>query len=164
MIDTIKKHLSHDAHPLMQFIKYGVVGGFSTAVHITVFFVCGWFLFPCITQDDILVRLLHLEAPLIDEATRKWSALWCNGIAFFVSNTLCYFLNILVVFKSGKHHWLVEFLLFFAVSGISLVIGASIQTFLIGHYQIQTTFAFGANIFCSLAINFAMRKFFIFQK
>ena len=164
MTNKIKALLSRDTHPVIQFIKYGMAGGFSTAVHITIFFLCGWFIFPCINQDDILVKLFGLTAPEIAEGVRQWRALWCNGIAFSVSNTVCYFLNILFVFKSGKHHWLIEFLLFFAVSGISMVIGSTIQTLLIANLGMQTTLAFGANIFCSLAINFAMRKFFIFKK
>jgi len=56
-----------------------------------------------------------------------------------------------------------EFLLFFAVSGISMVLGTTIQTFLITQAGVQTTLAFGANIICALFINYAMRKFVIFK-
>ena len=164
MIDRIKALLSHDAHPIVQFIKYGMVGGMSTVVHMVCFFLCGWFLFPCITQDDILVKLLGLSAPEIAEGVRASRAAYSNGIAFLVSNTFCYFLNILFVFKSGKHHPVVEFLLFFGVSAISMVIGTGIQTLLIAKLAMQTTIAFGANIFSSLFINYTVRKFFIFQK
>jgi putative flippase GtrA len=163
MIARLKKHLSHDSHPLLQFIKYGIAGGVATASHIVVFFLCGWFLLPCLTQDDITVKLLGLTAPMISDATRAWNAGFCNGIGFLISNTVCYILNRLFVFKPGKHHWALEFLLFFAVSGISMVIGTVIQTFLITHQGIQTTMAFGANIACALFINYAMRKFVIFK-
>ncbi len=163
MLALLKKHLSHDAHPLVQFIKYGIAGGLATATHIVMFFLCGWFLLPCLTQDDITVRLLGLTAPLLSESTRAWNAGFCNALAFTVSNTLCYLLNRLFVFKPGKHHWVLEFLLFFAVSGVSMVIGTVIQTFLISHQGIQTTLAFGANIVCGLFINYAMRKFVIFK-
>jgi putative flippase GtrA len=163
MLTFIKKHLSHDAHPLVQFLKYGIAGGLATATHITLFFLCGWFLLPCLTQDDITVKLLGLTAPGISEATRAWNAGFCNALAFVVSNCFCYVLNRLFVFRPGKHHWALEFLLFFAVSGVSMVIGTSIQTFLITHQGIQTTPAFGANIACALLINYAMRKFVIFK-
>ena len=163
MLPLIKKHLSHDAHPLVQFIKYGIAGGLATATHIAAFFLCGWFLLPCLTQDDITVKLLGLTAPMISQATRAWNAGFCNALAFIVSNVLCYLLNRLFVFRPGKHHWVLEFLLFFAVSGISMVIGTVIQTFLITHQGVQTTLAFGANIVCSLFINYAMRKFVIFK-
>lgn len=164
MIEKIKAILSHDAHPVVQFIKYGMVGGMSTAVHMVVFFLCGWFIFPCLGQDDILVKLLGLSAPEIAEGVRASHAAYSNGVAFIVSNTFCYILNIMIVFKSGKHHPVIEFLLFFGVSAISMVIGTAIQTLLIAKLAIQTTIAFGANIFSSLLINYTMRKFFIFQK
>jgi len=164
MIATIKKQLSHDAPPFVQFLKYAMVGGMSTVVHMVCFFICGWFLFPCIAQDDILVKLLGLSAPEIEEGLRASRAAYSNGVAFLISNTFCYFLNILFVFKSGKHHPVVEFLLFFAVSAISMIIGTGIQTLLIAKLAMQTTIAFGANIFSSLFINYTVRKFFIFQK
>ncbi len=163
MITLLRKHLSHEAHPLIQFIKYGIAGGIATGTHICIFFLCGWFLLPCLTQDDITVKLLGLTAPALSEATRAWNAGFCSVIGFFVSNALCYILNRLFVFKPGKHHWVVEAGLFFAVSGISLVIGTSIQTFLITHQGVQTTFAFGTNIVSALLINYAMRKFVIFK-
>ena len=163
MIAHIKKHLSHEAHPVVQFIKYGIVGGMSTAVHIVTFFICGWFLLPCLSQGDIVLKLFGLTAPVISEATRAWHAGVCNAVAFVFSNVFCYILNRLVVFKPGRHHWVLEFLLFFGGSAVSMAIGTVIQTFLISHYGIQTTLAFGANIVCSLLINYAMRKFVIFK-
>ena len=159
----LKHLLSHDTHPLVQFIKYGIAGGMATVAHISTFFLLGWFLLPCLTQDDITVKLLGLTAPVISEATRAWHAGFCNAGAFVVSNTVCYVLNRLFVFRPGKHHWAMEFLLFFAVSGVSMVIGTVIQTFLISHQGLQTTLAFGANIVCALLINYAMRKFVIFK-
>jgi putative flippase GtrA len=159
----VKTFLGHDAHPLVQFIKYGIAGGLATATHIVTFFLCGWFLLPCLTQDDIAVRLLGLTAPAISEAARAWNAGFCNAIGFTVSNVFCYILNRLFVFRPGRHHWVLEFLLFFAVSGISAVLGTAIQTFLIAHQGVQTTLAFGANIVCALLINYAMRKFVIFK-
>ncbi|MFO7937798.1 MAG: GtrA family protein [Kiritimatiellia bacterium] len=164
MLDFIKKNLSHDAHPIVQFIKYGLVGGMSTVVHMVVFFICGWFLFPCIGQSDIFVRLLGLTAPEIAEGVRATRAAYSNAIAFIISNIFCYILNVLFVFKPGRHHRVLEFLLFFGVSAISMIIGTVLQSLLIVEFDMQTTLAFGANIFTSLFINYTMRKFFIFQK
>ena len=163
MLTLIRKHLSHDAHPVVQFIKYGIAGGLATATHIVTFFLCGWFLLPCLTQDDITVRLLGLTAPVLSESVRAWNAGFSNAVAFVLSNSVAYILNRLFVFKPGKHHWAVEFLLFFAVSGVSMVIGTAIQTFLITNQGIQTTLAFGANILTALFINYGMRKFVIFK-
>lgn len=174
MIEFLKKQLSHEASPLVQFIKYGIAGGAATATHILVFFLAGWFLFPCLTQGDIVVKFLHLTAPIAanaDEAVngmpflthRALYALLCSTIGFVIANIFCYILNRLFVFKPGRHTWLVEFLLFFAASGLSLFLGTAIQTVLITHFGIQTTIAFGANMVSALLINYAARKFFIFK-
>jgi putative flippase GtrA len=163
MIPFIKKHLAHDAHPFVQFIKYGIVGGIATGVHIVSFFLLAWLLYPCLTPNDITVKLLNLSVQPMTETLRAWNALLCNIGGFCVANFFCYLLNRLFVFKPGKHHIFLEFLLFFGASGISLAIAAGVQTLLIRTCAIQTTYAFGANICCALFINYATRKFIIFK-
>lgn len=155
--------LSHDASPLMQFIKYALAGGIATAVHILCFFLVGFFLFPCVNKDDILVRLFRLTAPEVEEARRSRHAVYSNIGAFFVSNTVCYVINRLFVFQPGRHSMPVEFALFFAVSAVSVGLGTALMGELIKRLKIQTTYAFGANLVCSLAINYVMRKFFVFS-
>jgi putative flippase GtrA len=100
--------------------------------------------------------------PMTD-SLRAFNALLCNICGFCVSNTFCYILNRLFVFKPGKHHIFVEFFLFFGVSAISLAVATGVQTLLIRYFSIQTTYAFGANILCALFINYATRKFIIFK-
>ncbi len=159
----VAKILSRDANPVVQFLKYAVAGGFATAVHILTFFLAGFFVFPCVASDDILVRLFGLAAPVVEETLRARNAVFCNIIAFLVSNTVCYIINRLFVFKPGRHGMVVEFLLFFAVSAISVGLGTFLMGVLIDQFGIQTTYAFGANMVCSLAINYALRKFFVFK-
>lgn len=155
--------LSRDASPLVQFIKYALAGGVATATHIFVFFLIGFFLFPCVNKDDILVRLLRLTAPEVDEGKRSRHAVYSNICAFFVSNTVCYIINRLFVFQPGRHSMPVEFILFFAVSAVSVGLGTAVMGELIKRFKMQTTYAFGANLVCSLAINYVMRKFFVFN-
>ena len=152
-----------EAHPIIQFIKYGVVGGISTAIHIFTFFLVGWFLFPCITDNDIVVRLLRLRAPEHNESRRAINAVFSNACAFLVSNTVCFILNRIFVFQPGKHHIIVEFLLFFVVSGIAIVLGTMIMKVLISRFKMQTSIAFSANLFTSLMLNYVLRKFLIFN-
>ena len=90
-------------------------------------------------------------------------ALGDNVVAFILSNLTAYILNILWVFKGGRHHWLVEIGLFYAVSGVSLFIGMGLQTWLIASQGMSTTVAFFVNVLTSLMINYAMRKFVIFK-
>lgn len=156
-------YLSHDAPPLVQFVKYGLAGGIATASHIVAFFLAGFFLFPCVSAEDPLVKLFGLVAPAVEEALRARHAVYSNILAFFVSNTVCYIINRLFVFRPGRHHIVLEFLLFLAVSAISMAVGTALMGILIKQFGVQTTYAFGANILSSLAINYVMRKFFVFQ-
>ena len=159
----VARFLSHDASPIVQFLKYAIAGGIATGVHILTFFLSGFFVFPCVASDDILVRLFGLAAPVVEETLRARNAVFCNIIAFLVSNTVCYVINRLFVFKPGRHSPVVEFLLFFAVSAVSVGLGTFLMGILIDRFGIQTTYAFGANMLCSLAINYALRKFFVFK-
>lgn len=155
------------AHPAIQFAKYAVAGGAATAVHVATFFLAGWFLFPCLSENDIIVRLLGrfagIAAPAVDEARRAANALCCNVAAYFVSNTVCYVLNRIFVFKGGRHSMPVEIAMFFGVSAISTAIGTGLQTLLIARFGLQTTVAFAANLVSALTINYALRKFVIFK-
>lgn len=153
---------------MLQFIKYAIAGGIATAVNIVAFFLAGWFLFPCLTESDILVRLLRrlqgdIQIPVARDGRRAANAIRCNIVAFLVSNTVCYVLNRLFVFEPGQHGILMEAFLFFAVSAASTFVGTTFQTLLIKKANMQTTFAFSANLVASLAINFVMRKFVVFK-
>lgn len=177
----ISAFLSHDAGPLAQFVKYVLVGGIATGVNILAFFLAGWFLFPCLTDNDVVVRLVKRlagraakdggrdsESPAPGDAadvdrSRARNAIFCNVIAFFFSNTTCYILNRLYVFKPGAMSVVWEAVSFFAVSAVSTLIGTTCQTVLIRKAGMQTTFAFAANLVSALAINFVMRKYVIFN-
>jgi putative flippase GtrA len=155
--------LSHDAGALAQFIKYGVAGGAATAVHISLFFLIGWRLFPCLAADDMIVRLLGITPGEVVESRRALHAAISTSLAFVVANAVAYLLNILFVFKKGRHHWFVEIGMFYAVSAVSVLIGTGLQSVLISRYGLMTSLAFGSNIFCSLLLNYAMRRFVIFK-
>jgi putative flippase GtrA len=184
MID-LSAFLSHDAGPLAQFIKYVLVGGIATAVNILAFYIAGWLLFPCLTDNDVVVRLVKRltrrttkvegrRSKDDDDATtqrcndatnrsRARNAIFCNVIAFFFSNTTCYILNRLYVFRPGAMSVFWEAVSFFAVSAVSTFIGTACQTVLIRKAGMQTTFAFVANLVSALAINFVMRKYVVFN-
>ena len=151
------------AHPLMQFIKYGFVGGLATAVNVVaVFFFC-WKVFHCITPDDPFVRLFGLEVSPVDEAARARLTNWAYICAFPIANTFCYILNRLFVFVPGRHSALREFVEFFAASGIALGAGMAASWILIHAFGAWTSIGILANLVSSVAINYVLRKFFIFN-
>jgi putative flippase GtrA len=99
----------------------------------------------------------------LSDSVRATRAALGNLVAFVFSNLTAYLINILWVFKRGRHHWVLEILFFYAVSAVSMLIGTTIQTFLIRGYGMTTEVAFVANLVSSLMINYAMRKFVIFK-
>lgn len=155
--------LSHDAPPFVQFLKYAICGVIATGVHIVFYFILGWYLFPCLEQNDPLVRLLSLTAPEMDQNLRAFNAVLCNIPTFIVSNGVAYTLNIICVFRSGRHSRFLEILSFYGTALISFIIGTGLQWLLVRHTGLATSIAFGINILVSLAINFLVRKFWIFQ-
>lgn len=150
------------AHPIIQFIKYAFAGGIATVVHILTFYTCCWKLFPSLTQNDIVVRVLKAKVIELPAEARARNAVFSNIVAFFASNIVCYIINRIFVFKPGEHNVVVEFLLFLAVSAIAIFLGTAIMRWLIKHFNMQTTFAFAANLVASLMLNYVLRKFFIF--
>lgn len=163
MRHILKQFTSREHTPLIQFIKYAISGGIATAVHICLFYFCAYKLLPAISAQDPVAKALHLTVVTVSDAVRARNSMIDNGAAFLLSNLTAYLLNIFWVFQSGRHHWLMEIGLFYLVSGISVVIGSSLMGYLINHYGLLTTVAFGANILTSLLINFVLRKYVIFK-
>jgi len=167
VMQRARQLLRHDAGPGIQCIKYGIAGGMATLTQIVVFYTLGWTVLPHLTDDDLFVRVMRslfgISPFALATEGRALNAALATGIGFVISNAVAYILNVLFVFKAGRHHWLLEIGYFYAVSGVSVVLGTSLQTLLIARYGITTTQAFGASIATALMINYAMRRFFIFK-
>jgi putative flippase GtrA len=159
----LRQFKGQDHGPVVQFIKYGISGGAATAVQIVLFSAMACWVLPALRQDEWAVRLFGLEAPDIPDSVRALRAAINTVVAFVFSNLTAYLLNIFWVFKRGRHHWVLEVLYFYLVSGASMVIGTAIQSWLIAQWGLTTTVAFGANLVSSVMINYALRKFFIFK-
>ena len=159
-----RKHIfTPESGHALQFVKYAICGGIATATNILIFYLLGWKLLPCMQPNDLVLRLLHLHVPEISDALRKENATLANGAAFLVSNLVAYLLNIRFVVRSGRHRRLVELGMFYAVSGVSFVVGTLLMRWLIGAFGVMTTVAFVSNMVVALLINYAMRKFVIFK-
>ena len=152
-----------DASPLVQFVKYGISGGLATFVHIVIFHLVAWKIFPSLQENDLTIVILDLTVTEVDVANRSLNSMLSNGVAFVCSNMVAYIINVFWVFKSGKHNRIIEIGLFYLVSGVSVAIGTSMMGFLIRYYGIQTTYAFTANIVSAVMINYGMRKYYIFK-
>ena len=154
---------SGTAHPLVQFLKYAVVGVFATFVSMATFSVFAWYVFPCIGADDFVVKFFGLVPPAVAEADRARLAAYCNVAGFVVSDVVCYLINRAFVFRPGKLPIWFEFLSFTAVGAFAAGLGVALQTWLIASFGAQTSIAFLACVLTSLAFNYVLRKFFIFK-
>jgi putative flippase GtrA len=159
----LEQFMGRDAGPLIQFIKYGLAGGVATGAHILVFHLAAWKLFPALQANDWFVKIFKLSMAEESTALRARNSMIDNGIAFMFSNMVAYVINIYWVFEPGRHPWYIQISLFYLVSGVSIVIGTSLMGWLIRRFGMSTTYAFIANLVSALLINFAMRKFVIFN-
>lgn len=148
---------------VIQFIKYGLAGGLATLTHITIFHLIGWQIFPSLQEKDHAVKFFKLKIRKVNDYTRARNSMIGNCLAFLIANMVAYVTNVLWVFHGGRHHIVIEILLFYAVSGISVFLGTMLMGILIKRFGLLTTYAFGANIFTAVMINYAVRKFFIFS-
>jgi putative flippase GtrA len=162
-LNIIDQFLGHDSGNLLQFIKYAIGGCVATATHIIIFHLLAWKMFYALQADDWFVRVFNLPIEELDDATRSRNSMLGNGAAFLVSNLVAYLINIYWVFVPGRHHWVIEIGLFYLVSGVAIAIGTSIMGVLIRRFGMLTTYAFGSNLIAALLINYAMRKYFIFN-
>jgi putative flippase GtrA len=163
MENILRQFRGQEHTPFVQFIKYGICGCIATVVHIGLFYVAACFLMPALSAQDPVVHALRLTVVPVTDAIRARNSMVDNVVAFIFSNLTAYLLNIFWVFKPGRHHWLIEVGLFYLVSGTSVVIGSSLMGWLIHHFGIVTTLAFGANVIVSFLINFVLRKYVIFK-
>ena len=154
-----------EAPVAIQFLKYGIVGGVATGINLVLFYICAYFIWPSLGPDDPFITLLKLEPPAgFVEDLRLSRVQYSMVTAFMISNLACYLMNVKWVFVAGRHHWILEVLLFYAVSGLAFVAGAALASFLIGRFEVQTTYANLSNILTSVLINFILRKFAVFKQ
>ncbi len=152
------------ANPFIrQFIKYALAGVLAGITHIIVFHLVAWKIFPALQEKDHAVRFFNLTIRKINDATRARNSMIGNFIAFLFANMVAYVINILYVFQGGKYHFVIEILLFYAVSSVSTFLGTVLMGILIRRFGLLTTYAFASNILTAVIFNFAMRKFFIFK-
>jgi putative flippase GtrA len=166
----MKKHIQaflyEKDNRLVQFIKYGLCGGAATAVDMVVFFLFAWLVFPALTESDPFTKLLgflNFDIRTVSEAVRLRNYWIDKVVCFMFSNFTAYVLNVLFVFKAGKHKRHHELLLFYAVSTISFVFGTVAGDLLIRFGGFDTTYSYIAAMISALLINYAGRKFFIFH-
>lgn len=135
---------------IVQFAKYGLCGAVAFLTHNGVAYWLSLRVFPAI---DGLPQ---------EELARNQS--YANLVALFVANIIAYLSNAFWVFTGGRHHRVVEFLIFTAVNVVSGVAGIMAGPFLRAHLGTSWWLAQASLVLTSVLVNFVCRKFFVFQK
>lgn len=148
-----------------QVVKYILCGGMAVAVDFLVFYLLAVFVFPCLRETDPVARLLAVagyavqEVPAGELARNFWII---KGICFVVSNAVVYALNVLFVFKTGRHRKAVEILLFFG-SSLFQFFFIWLGGVLITVYKWEVTYSNITMLVVSLMVNYLIRKKVVFR-
>lgn len=153
---VVQRLKSHDAHPALQFFKYVACGGLATVTLSLIVFVLSQTAFPA-------VKGMVIDGQVLDEAVRKHNLVLNNTIAFPFSAIVGYVLNVMFVFKPGRHGRLFEMILFFVVAAVGFFPGLWVVDYLVGRFHTPSTIATIAFIMTSFMVNFVFRKFVIFK-
>lgn len=148
--------MNRDAHPLLQFIKYGLCGVLAALAHNSVMATLSLTLFPA-------GKGMIVDGAAISEAVRSHHLVLNNALAWPFGTIVAYWLNIRFVFTPGRHSRLVEMLLFWVVSAIGFFPGAYVVKWLAEDLSLPSTIAQLGFVFTAVAVNFLTRKFVIFK-
>jgi len=160
---NIKEILAEKNHTGVQFLKYGMCGGVAFSADIAVFYTLAVFVVPSLTANDAFVQLLNLDVEPIPESLRLRNFWIGKSASFIVSNLVAYALNVLFVFKGGKHKVHHEIALFFCVSFAAFLLGTWSGDVLIRFFGVQTTVSNLTAMISATLINYTGRKFFVFH-
>ncbi len=152
-----------ESGPVVQFVKYALCGGVATAVDMVAFFLMAWLVLPALRDTDPLAVRLGLRVRPVDERVRASRFVVNTAVAFLFSNITAYLLNAAWVFAPGRHDRWVEIALFFAVSGASVSVGAAVGWALIRWARWSTSVSYVTKVVAALLVNYAGRKWFVFQ-
>ncbi len=148
--------ISRDAHPLLQFFKYGMCGVAATVIHQGLFFALAYSFLPA--GDGMIV-----DGKPITNELRYWNGIINNTIAFLPALVFSYWLNARFVFTPGRHKPVMEFALFALVASIGNTAGLIGGPKLIDWFGVPTWVSQLTFIFTSFLVNFLCRKFVIFK-
>ena len=169
---------TRDVPGLIQFALYTFCGGIATVSFLGIVVVLSKTLIPAYENTFVAGESLKffgydlcwlkpakdaVNALAINDGIRAQNLLVNNCIAFLITNVIAYVTNVLIVFKSGRHHPVIEFLMFTLISSISFGLSQVAGPFLVQKFGWPTNMAILSNVVASMLLNFAGRKFFVFK-
>jgi putative flippase GtrA len=147
---------TQDVPWLIQLSVYGFCGVLATVMSVGIVILLGLYVIPAF--DDMIVD----GAPITDKL-RSRNLLINNTIAFFPTNVFVFYINVLLVFKRGRHHPWMEFLFFTLINFGGFALSQIAGPWLVRQFGIATSIAIFTNAIFAALINFVARKFFVFK-
>lgn len=141
---------------MVQLAVYGLCGVLATVVSVGQIVLLSKTLIPA--YEGMIVN----GEPITD-ALRAKNLLINNTISFLTTNVFVYFMNVMLVFKRGRHHPWMEFFWFTLINGISFALSQVAGPWLVHQFGVPTNIAIFTNTVFAALINFLARKFFVFQ-
>jgi putative flippase GtrA len=140
----------------VQLAVYGFCGVLATVVAVMQIVILSKTIIPA--YEGMIV-----DGVTITDDLRAKNLLINNTISFVTTNVFAYFLNVMLVFKRGRHHPWMEFLYFTLINGISFTLSQVAGPWLVHRFGVPTNLAIFTNTVFAAAINFVARKFFVFK-
>lgn len=148
--------LSREAHPLIQFGKYGLCGVAAAITHNGILTLLSIYVFPA--GQGMIV-----DGQVLSEAVRADHLVINNAISWPFGTLVAYWLNILFVFTPGRHSKMAELLMFWTASAIGFFPGGFVAHWLAASFHLPSLVAQLGFVFTSVLVNFVCRKFIIFK-
>jgi putative flippase GtrA len=141
---------------IVQLAVYGFCGVATTIVGLTIVQILNTTIIPA--DDGMIVNGVEISDEL-----RGRNLLINNSIAFLPTNLMAYFLNVMLVFRRGRHHPWVEFFHFTLINFVSFALSQVAGPWIVHYFGVPTKVAMLTNAVFAAAINFVSRKFFVFK-
>ena len=157
--------LQHKDCVYTQAIKYIFCGGISVVVDQAVFYLLAWLVLPILPPDDPFSKFIGLfgfHVRNIDQDRFYLNYWMIKAICFIASNTVVYLLNVLFVFRSGRHKRSVEIAMFFGFSLLQFFyiwLGGVLMT----QYAWKPTYANISMLILGIITNYIARKKIVFK-
>jgi putative flippase GtrA len=165
MKSAVGEFLKEKDSPLKQLIKYVGCGGLSVLIDQITFYSLAWLVFPAMRASDPVAKGLQwlgFSMREVSEAELARNYWVIKFICFIASNTAVYILNVLFVFKPGRHSKPLEILLFFG-SSLFQFLFIALGGWLITEMSWEVTYANITMLLTAMTVNFIIRKKVVFK-
>jgi putative flippase GtrA len=165
MNSGLNAFLKEKDSPVKQLVKYVGCGGLSVLIDQLTFYSLAWLVLPAMRASDPVAKALGwlgFQIREVSEAELARNYWVIKIVCFILSNAAVYTLNVLFVFKPGRHSKPLEILLFFG-SSLFQFLFIGLGGWLITELNWEVTYANITMLLMAMTVNFIIRKKVVFK-